>query len=114
MEAGTRWTGCLFQHGRMFVGKRGYRTTISEDGTREEVKITPPGELQKVVKAENWNEYEVVAKGSQIKLSINGTLMCEVDDKDKGARRKEIIGLHMHRGRSMKVQFKDVRIKILK
>jgi len=70
--------------------------------------------LQKVVKPNDWNEYEVVAKGSKVVLRINGELMCEVDDRDaKLACRKGILALQMHPGPPMKVQFKDLRIKIL-
>ena len=36
MEAGTQWTGCLFQHSRGGVVMRGKTATIAEDGTRTE------------------------------------------------------------------------------
>ena len=40
--------------------------------------------------------------------------MCEVDDRDKTmARSKGLIALQMHPGPPMKIQFKDLRIKIL-
>jgi len=114
LEAGEKWTGCLFQHGRGGVVMRGKRAVISEDGQRKEEEFAPAVELQKVIKPNDWNDYEIVAKGSRIVLRINGELMCEVDDRDKGlACRKGIIALQMHPGPPMKVQFKDLRIKIL-
>ena len=114
MEAGPQWTGCLFQHTRGGVVMRGKRAVVSEDGKRQEEEFAPAAELQKVVKPNDWNDYEIVAKGSKIMLRINGELMCEVDDRDaKLACRKGIIAMQMHPGPPMKVQFKDLRIKIL-
>ncbi len=114
LEAGPQWTGCLFQHSRGGVVMRGKRAVIREDGTRTEDEFAPAAELQKVVKPNDWNDYEIVADGSKVVLRINGKRMCEVDDRHAElACRKGIIGLQMHPGPPMKVQFKDLRIKIL-
>ncbi len=114
MEAGKQWTGCLFQHQRGGVVMRGKKAVIAEDGTRTEEEFATGDELQKKVKSDDWNDYEISAKGSKVTLKINGQLMCEVDDRDaKLACKKGIIALQMHPGPPMKVQFKDMRIKIL-
>jgi len=40
--------------------------------------------------------------------------MCEVDDRDRERScRKGIIALQMHKGPPMKVQFRNLRIKLL-
>lgn len=114
MEAGTQWTGCLFQHDRGGVVMRGYKADISEDGTRKEKTFASGDELQKKIKQDDWNDYEIIAKGSTVILKINGQLMCEVDDRDKKlACRKGLIAMQMHPGPPMNVQFRDLRIKIL-
>ena len=114
IEAGSRWTGCLFQHKRGGVVMRGKRAAISEDGERDESEFAKAEELQKKIKPNDWNDYEIEARGSKIALRINGELMCEVDDRDsKLACHKGIIALQMHPGPPMKVEFKDLRIKIL-
>ena len=115
MEAGTQWTGCLFQHDRNGVVMRGFKAQLDEKGERKEEQFAEPDALQKVIHPEDWNDYEVSAIGTKIALSINGQLMCEVDDHDaKFSRSKGIIAMQMHPGPPMKVQFKDLRIKILK
>ena len=115
MEAGTEWTGCLFQHDRGGVVMRGKQAEVAPDGTRKETEFAKGEDLQKVVKQNDWNDYEIVAEGSHVKLSINGQRMCEVDDRDtKWACKDGIIALQMHPGPPMKVQFKDLRIKIEK
>ncbi len=114
IEAGEQWTGCLFQHDRGGVVMRGFRASIAEDGTREEEEFADPAELQKAVKQDDWNDYEISAEGDHIRLTINGRLMCEVHDRDKKmACKKGLIALQMHPGPPMKVQFKDLRIKLL-
>lgn len=114
MEAGDQWSGCLFQHDRGGVVMRGKRAVIAEDGTRKEEQFAGPEALQKVIRQGEWNDYEVVAKGSHIALRINGQLMCEVEDHDKKmACHDGVIALQMHPGPPMKVQFKDLRIKVI-
>jgi hypothetical protein len=114
MEAGKQWSGCLFQHKRGGVVMRGMKAKIAPDGSRKETRFADPAQLQKVIRANEWNEYQVTAIGSKIELRINDKLMCEVDDKDsKQACRKGIIALQMHPGPPMKVQFKDIVIKVL-
>lgn len=114
MEAGGQWTGCLFQHDRGGVVMRGKKAVIREDGTRVEEEFATGDELQAKVKPEDWNDYEIVARGSRITLAINGHLMCEVDDRDaRLACKRGIIALQMHPGPPMKVQFRNLRIKLL-
>lgn len=114
MDAENQWIGCLFQHDRGGVVMRGFKATIAEDGTRTEEAFADPAELLKAIHIGDWNEYEVVAEGNHISLSINGTLMCEVEDKDaQYSRAKGLIALQMHPGPPMKVQFKDLRIQVM-
>ena len=114
MEAGDQWTGCLFQHDRGAVVKRGFKATIAEDGTRKDTPFTEPDTLQAVIDQDGWNDYEVRAVGPKITLRINGKLMCEVVDQDREMACNEgYIAVQMHPGPPMKVQFKDLRIKLL-
>ncbi len=93
---------------------RGKKAVIREDGTRVEEEFATGDELQAKVKPEDWNDYEIVARGSRITLAINGHLMCEVDDRDaRLACKRGIIALQMHPGPPMKVQFRNLRIKLL-
>jgi len=112
-EAGAQWTGCLFEHTRGGVSMRGTRTIIDRDGKKTITRIGDPAELLKHVKAKDWNEYRVVAKGDEITLTINGMVMAEAVDRQEGkAARSGIIALQMHPGPPMKVQFKNIRIKL--
>lgn len=114
MEAGTQWTGCLFEHERGGVAMRGQKVVIEEDGRKTITPIGDPAELLKHVKPNDWNQYRIIARGPEITLEINGVVMAQAVDRQKGkAARSGIIALQMHPGPPMKVQFKDLRIKIL-
>ena len=87
---------------------------ITFDGTDQTKEFADPAELAKKYKTEgDWNDYEISAVGSVITLKLNGELMCEVDDRHEKAAKNGIIAFQMHPGPPMKVEFKDVKIKIL-
>ncbi len=115
VDTAGRYTGCLYQHGRGLVAQRGQRVRIDAEG---EKTITPIGESDKLlqaVKPDNWNEYRILAEGRKITLWINGVLMCQVEDhQEKFALARGIIALQMHAGPPMKVEFKNLRIRVLK
>ena len=62
-----------------------------------------------------WNEFRLVIKGNHLQHYINGVLMCDVTDDDTANRMSSgLLGLQMHAGHIMKVEFKNCRIKELK
>lgn len=80
---------------------------IDSTGTKEE--------LLKSINYDGWNEVHIIAKGNVLKHYINGKLMCEVTDNDAINRTaKGLIGVQVHVGPPMKVEYKDLMIKILK
>ena len=112
---GETWTGCLFEHTRGKVAGRGTRTVIDEAGKKTIAPIGDPAKLVAAVKADDWNDYRIIAKGPEITLMINGVVMCQAVDNEKGkAARSGIIALQMHPGPPMKIQFKNIRIKQFK
>lgn len=67
--------------------------------------------IQAVVKHGDWNEFEILAEGDHIKLTLNGKVSCDIQDPD-GAKRG-VIALQLHAGDPMEVRFKDIYIKEL-
>lgn len=114
LEAGDQWTGALFEHTRGGVALRGQRVVIGRDGSKQVTWIGDPRELLKHVKKDDWNDYEIIARGSDITLKINGVVMSQAIDRQEGkAAPSGIIALQMHPGPPMKVQFKNLRIREL-
>ena len=112
-DAGHQYTGALYHHARGLVVNRGVRAVIAEDGKAKQERFADAKELAKKVRDNDWNDYEIIADGPKLTLRINGVLMSDVvDHHKKHASKKGIIALQMHQGPPMKVQFKDLRIKI--
>ena len=116
IDSSPRYSGILYEEkARGILAERGTKSTIGADGKKEMTTVADKDELQAKIKAEDWNDYRIVAKGNHLQHYINGVLMSETIDnqKDKAAT-SGIIALQAHAGPPMTVQFKDLRIKELK
>jgi hypothetical protein len=101
--------------GRTFLAQPGERVTIDAGGKKTVEKIGDKEELQKRIKAEDWNEYVIVARGNSLKHYVNGMFMSEVIDDEKGnAAASRMIAIQLHAGPPMKVQLKDIQLRELK
>ncbi|MNL62756.1 hypothetical protein D3C87_1868090 [compost metagenome] len=68
--------------------------------------------LKTLIKSEDWNTFHLIVKGNHLQHYINGVLMSDVTDNDtvNGAK-KGLLGVQVHVGPPMKVEYKDLRIK---
>lgn len=63
---------------------------------------------------EGWNDYHIIAEGNRLKHFVNGVLMSDVTDEDPINRRFEgLLGVQVHVGPPMTVEYKNFRIKHL-
>lgn len=70
--------------------------------------------LKALIKANDWNTCHIIAKGNRLQHYINGVLMSEVTDNDEVNRKSEgILGMQVHVGPPMKVEYRNIRIKEL-
>jgi hypothetical protein len=114
-SADGRWTGVIMEYTlREVLAERGQRVLIGTNGHRQVSGSAGDGrELLNLVKTNDWNDYTVWAKGGQVKLSINGALMCELEDHDPKRLVRGWLGLQVHSGPAMRVQFKDIYLRRL-
>jgi len=102
------------EHGRDTLALRGERTTFDENGkaTKEPIKEAA-GEAW--FKLEEWHEYHLICIGHRLTLKVDDRLAAEVIDNDpKQFDAQGILGLQLHSGPPTVVQFKDIRVKIIK
>ncbi len=113
METGPNYTGILYEcNQREIMAERGDAVEIAEDGRRTVEKISPAVDWAKIIRPNDWNEYVVIAKGPEITLKINGHVTVHVVDRERGKAASDgLITLQLHPGPSMKVQFKNLRIR---
>lgn len=118
-EAGKTYSGILYEErGRGILANRGQKTrlTAADGKTKIEVVETlgKSEDIQAGIKAEDWNDYVVVARGNHLVHSINGKVTADVTDDDAAhAAKSGVLAFQVHAGPPMIVQFKDVRLKKL-
>ncbi|MBV21447.1 MAG: heme-binding protein [Planctomycetaceae bacterium] len=111
MDTIDEWTGALFEHARGGIAMRNEDVHIAKDGTRTVKDLGDDAERLQSIRHNDWNHYRVTARGSEIQLFINDMLMSRVVDEEAELR-PGVIALQMHPGPPMKVQFKDLRLKV--
>lgn len=118
IDAENRYTGQVYEEqGRGFLALRGQATRI-EAGEPVAKRIVgtlgDATQLQSLIRKEDWNEVHIIARGSTIVQLINGQVMSVlVDDDPKGRRADGILGLQLHVGPPMKIEYRNIRLKRL-
>lgn len=112
-SADGRWTGVIMEYTlREVLAERGEKVVIDNSGKREVVgSLGDPKKLLEAVRPNEWNDYTVVARKGHVTLHINGTPMCELDDRDPKRLARGWLGLQVHVGPPMLVQFKDIHLR---
>jgi hypothetical protein len=110
----TPWLVRLYdEFGRHTLAWRGERTVFAEDGKRQTTKI-PQAQGAAGFDIEQWHEYHLICKGTTLTLKVNGKLVAEAVDNDKkNLDLSGLLAMQLHSGPPMKVQFKDIRLKVL-
>lgn len=122
MEAGKAFSGILYEErGRGILAQRGQKVVIRPDpadSNRPKIEVIgtlgDSAEIQSRIKANDWNEYRIVAQGNHLQHFINGLPTVDVTDEQASkAARVGILALQLHAGDPMTVQFKNIRLKSL-
>ncbi|MEP6915596.1 MAG: DUF1080 domain-containing protein, partial [Acidobacteriota bacterium] len=100
------------EKGRLFLAVRGQVTRVV--GGRPPVLLSTVGdtsELAKVV-TDDWNTIHLIIRGNMLTHIINGQLMTVVIDDDAPNRPTDgLIGMQVHVGGPMKVEYRNIRLK---
>lgn len=135
IDGAIRYTGQNYEErGRTTLGYRGEIVDVNEQ-TDPEVKnnlraysarnawlprkvtgsLGNSDSLKTKIKSEDWNEIHLIVKGNHLLHYVNGVLMSDVTDLDKVNGKSEgWLGVQVHVGPPMKVEYRNIRIKNLK
>jgi Domain of Unknown Function (DUF1080) len=70
-----------------------------------------PADLAKVV-TDDWNAVHIIARGATLTHVLNGHLMSVVIDDDAPNRPEDgLLGVQVHVGPPMKVEYRNIRLK---
>ncbi len=98
-----KWRGIVAQRfQRVIVGEDGKPQVVGEVGDKN----------QKLIDTD-WNELTVIAVGHRQIHQVNGITTMDLTDNHPEAKRKGILALQLHAGAPMKVEFKDLQLKVL-
>ena len=80
----------------------------------ETIELANVAELKSHIKNNDWNSCHLIVNGNNMKHFLNGVLMSEVTDNDLlNGKKQGLIGVQVHVGPPMKVEFRNIRLKTL-
>jgi len=132
IDGKNRYTGQNYEErGRTTLAYRGQKTTSrsqtdASSSVRDNVRnnawshVEQDGavgnidSLKSFIKSEDWNEVHLIIKGNRLQHFVNGVLMSDVTDADERNRKmKGLIGVQVHVGPPMQVEYRNIRLKQL-
>lgn len=111
-----RHTGQNYEErGRTFLARRGELVRVDPGGRPAIIgSLGDKDALAAVIRAGDWNEYHLIARGHVLTHLLNGRVMSVVIDDDTAARRaRGLLGVQVHVGPPMKIEFRRIRLKQL-
>jgi putative heme-binding domain-containing protein len=105
------YNGMLYdERGRGIVAENGQKVVIDPDGNRYITSLGGPAPAD----ADGWNDYEIIAEGAHLTHKLNGKTAMELYDFQESERELEgILAFQIHAGPPMRVEIKDVMLKVL-
>jgi putative heme-binding domain-containing protein len=95
---------------RGIIARRGQRANAKGDKDVEVLgKVGDGAEL----KGDEWNTLRILVVGNRLKHFVNGVITVDVTESHPQAMAKGHLGLQLHRGAPMKVEFKDLKLRKL-
>ncbi|MDR3232913.1 MAG: DUF1080 domain-containing protein [Planctomycetaceae bacterium] len=68
-------------------------------------------EVKKIFRAGDWNELEIVCKGSNVKIFVNGRQTIDYTEPDASIKQSGVIGLQIHSGPQSEAHYRNIRIE---
>jgi hypothetical protein len=113
IDGQNRYTGQNYEEkGRLFLALRGQTTHVV--GGRKPIVLSSTGDTKALAEfiTSDWNSYHLIARANVLTHILNGHLMCSVIDDDPPNRMsKGLIGVQVHVGPPMKVEYRNFRLK---
>lgn len=114
IDGQNAYTGNNYEEkGRLFLAVRGQVTHVT--GRRKPVVLSSLGENKDLaaVITSDWNSIHLVIRGNVLMHSLNGRFMSVVIDDDPNRTVAGLIGVQVHVGGPMRVEYRNWRLKTL-
>jgi len=115
IDFANQYTGQLYEErGRGFLALRGQVTQLTPGKKQVIANLRSGDDLKAAIKATDWNQLHIIARGNRLIHILNGHLMSEAIDDDPGGRAMGgLLGFQLHQGPPMKVEFRNIWLKML-
>ncbi|MEQ8525622.1 DUF1080 domain-containing protein [Gracilimonas sp.] len=111
------FTGNIYdEKGRGTLAKRGQIVYVPSTNSATNIVRTGTGEalFSKIDTTKNgWNEYHIIANGNTVIHLVNGHIMSTLIDESDSRIIGKKLGLQLHLGPPMKVEFRNIQLKKL-
>jgi hypothetical protein len=113
LDGRKRYPGNNYEEkGRLFLAVRGQVTRVV--GGRPPIVLSTMGTADDLASyaTDDWNAVHIIARGNTLTHTLNGRLMSVVIDDDAPNRPVDgLIGVQVHVGPPMKVEYRQIRLK---
>ena len=116
IDGADKYTGQNYEErGRTFLAMRGQVTHVATgEGATVIATLGTPDELKAFIHPNDWNQYHLIVRGNVLIHILNGHIMSEVIDDDTTNRKFEgLIGVQVHVGPPMKIEYRSILLKPL-
>lgn len=91
-----------------------YWGALYDESRRKKMLASPPaGDLPKIVRYHDWNDYEIRCEGRRIVLKLNGHTTVDYTEADETIPQHGIIAVQIHSGPPTEAWYKDITIQEL-
>jgi 3-keto-disaccharide hydrolase len=102
------------ERGRGFLAMRGQMTRLLTGKKQIIANLRSGDELKALIKANDWNQVHIIARGNVLTHIFNGHLMAQAVDDDAAIRAVGgSLGFQMHVGPPMKLELRNIWLKNL-
>jgi hypothetical protein len=89
-----------------------YWGALYDESRRNCFIAAPKRELvESLFRPDDWNEYEIVCRGNNIKLYLNGTLTVDYTEADAAIPARGHFGLQIHSGPPSETWYRNIRVE---
>lgn len=93
----------------------GYWASLYDESRRNKTLVKPDSVLiTKILKRNDWNDYEIRAENRRIRLYLNGKQTIDYTEPDPTIPQSGLIGLQIHGGGKALVYYKDLVLEELR
>jgi hypothetical protein len=114
IDGANRYTGNNYEEkGRLFLAQRGDVTHVT--GTRIPIVLSRVGDNKELANllTDGWNSIHLIVRHNILIHNINGRLMSVTIDDDPNRAHTGLIGVQVHVGPPMTIEYRNWRIKSL-